>query len=57
MTEKSDPLENAISERVNGVLKTELLEEAYSSFEQAKEVLLLPLAPIIIFDHITALAI
>jgi Transposase and inactivated derivatives len=37
MTEKGDPLENAIAERVNGILKTELLEEAYSSFEQAKE--------------------
>lgn len=37
MTEKGDPLENPIAERVNGILKTELLEEAYYSFEQAKE--------------------
>lgn len=36
MTEKGDPLENAIAERVNGILKTELLEETYHSFEQAK---------------------
>ena len=37
MTEKGDPLENPIAERVNGILKTELLEENYHSFEQAKE--------------------
>jgi putative transposase len=37
MTEKGDPLENPIAERVNGILKTELLEEIYHSFEQAKE--------------------
>lgn len=37
MTEKGDPLENPIAERVNGILKTELLEEAYYSFEQAKQ--------------------
>lgn len=28
MTEKGDPLENPIAERVNGILKTELLEDA-----------------------------
>jgi len=37
MTENGDPLENPIAERVNGILKTELLQEAYRSFEQAKE--------------------
>lgn len=37
MTEKGDPLENPIAERVNGILKTELLEETYHSFEQAKQ--------------------
>lgn len=37
MTEKGDPLENPIAERVNGILKTELLEEVYHSFEQAKQ--------------------
>jgi len=35
MTEKSDPLENAIAERVNGILKQELLEKSYSSFTEA----------------------
>ena len=36
MTEKGDPLENAIAERVNGILKTELLEEIYPNFETAQ---------------------
>lgn len=35
MTEKSDPLENAIAERVNGILKQELLAKSYSSFTEA----------------------
>ena len=30
-------LENAIAERVNGILKSELLEEDYISFERAKD--------------------
>jgi transposase InsO family protein len=39
MSEKSDPLENAIAERVNGILKDELLEKRFDSFSQAhKEV-------------------
>lgn len=39
MTEKSDPLENAIAERVNGILKQELLAKRYGSFaEAAREV-------------------
>jgi len=37
MSEKSDPLENAIAERVNGILKQELLERRFTSFEEAKE--------------------
>ena len=37
MSEKSDPLENAIAERVNGILKQELLEKQFESFEVAKE--------------------
>ena len=37
MTENGDPLENAIAERVNGILKTELLEELFGSFKQAQE--------------------
>lgn len=36
MTESGDPLENAIAERVNGVLKEELLEEKYLNYEQAR---------------------
>jgi putative transposase len=35
MSERSDPLENAIAERVNGILKQELLEERFSSFPEA----------------------
>ena len=37
MTEKGDPYENAIAERVNGILKYEYaLKETFGSFEQAK---------------------
>ena len=36
MTENGDPLENALAERVNGILKQELLEEEFSSFETAQ---------------------
>jgi transposase InsO family protein len=31
MSEKGDPLENAIAERVNGILKDELLENGYTA--------------------------
>jgi transposase InsO family protein len=37
MTEKGDPLENAIAERVNGILKEELLQQKYADFETAKK--------------------
>ena len=36
MTENSDPLENAIAERVNGILKDELLEKRFENFTQAR---------------------
>jgi len=36
MTENGDPLENAIAERVNGILKQELLEEIFINFDQAQ---------------------
>lgn len=36
MTEKGDPLENAIAERVNGILKGELLEEVFKDYETAQ---------------------
>ena len=35
MSENSDPLENAIAERVNGILKDELLEKGYQSYTEA----------------------
>ena len=35
MSERSDPLENAIAERVNGILKDELLEKRFGSFREA----------------------
>jgi transposase InsO family protein len=37
MTEKGDPLENAIAERVNGILKQELLEEVFPDFSIASK--------------------
>ena len=36
MTENGDPLENAIAERVNGILKGELLEEVFPNLETAQ---------------------
>lgn len=36
MTENSDPYENAIAERVNGILKTELLQAKYPDAQTAK---------------------
>ncbi len=36
MTERSDPLENAIAERVNGILKQELLAKSFVSFSEAE---------------------
>ena len=38
MTEKGDPYENAVAERVNGILKSEWIdEECFESFQAAKE--------------------
>jgi putative transposase len=36
MTQSGNPRDNAIAERVNGILKQELLEDAYSSINQAQ---------------------
>lgn len=36
MTENGDPLENAIAERVNGILKDELLQAEYRDFDAAQ---------------------
>ena len=35
MTENGDPYENAIAERVNGILKTELISNFYSDADTA----------------------
>ena len=35
MTQSGDPLENAIAERVNGILKTELISSSYEDIKQA----------------------
>lgn len=37
MTQSGDPLENAIAERVNGILKDELLEKTYTNYQEAKQ--------------------
>jgi transposase InsO family protein len=37
MTQTGDPLENAIAERVNGILKQELLQSHYTDFNQAQK--------------------
>ncbi|MCJ8166039.1 integrase core domain-containing protein [Pontibacter sp. E15-1] len=36
MTQSGDPLENALAERVNGVLKQELLETVYADLAAAQ---------------------
>jgi putative transposase len=36
MTQSGDPLENALAERVNGILKDEFLAERYDKYDQAK---------------------
>lgn len=35
MTQSGDPLENAIAERVNGILKTELISSSYADIDKA----------------------
>ena len=37
MTQNGDPLENALAERVNGILKDELLEVSYSNIAEAQQ--------------------
>ena len=37
MTQSGDPRDNAIAERVNGILKQELFEKVYHGFKQAKQ--------------------
>jgi transposase InsO family protein len=37
MTQTGDPLENSLAERVNGILKDELLEKQYHNFKEAQQ--------------------
>ena len=37
MTENGDPLENALAERVNGILKSELLEDLFFDYNSAQQ--------------------
>jgi putative transposase len=37
MTQTGDPLENAVAERVNGIIKNELLKDRYPNFESAQK--------------------
>jgi transposase InsO family protein len=37
MTQSGDPRDNAIAERINGILKQELLERVYANFKTTKE--------------------
>lgn len=49
MTQSGDPLENALAERVNGILKDELLENQYLNFQQAQQAIA---AAISVYNHI-----
>ena len=44
MTQTGDPLDNALAERVNGILKDELLEEVYPDFELAQSAVALAIS-------------
>ena len=48
MTQSGDPLENALAERVNGILKDELLEEHYQNFQEAKKAVSIAIS---IYNH------
>jgi transposase InsO family protein len=37
MTQNGDPLENAIAERINGILKQELLEQVFTDYQLAQK--------------------
>lgn len=49
MSENSDPLENAIAERVNGILKDELLDAHFDSFAQAQSEIAMAVS---IYNHL-----
>lgn len=48
MTQSGDPLENALAERVNGILKDELLEDIYPDFAQSKKAVAVAIS---IYNH------
>lgn len=48
MTQNGDPLENALAERVNGILKGELMEECYTSLMEAQQAVTLA---VITYNH------
>ena len=48
MTQSGDPLENALAERVNGILKDELLETRYQNFHEAKKAVSIAIS---IYNH------
>lgn len=48
MTQSGDPLENALAERVNGILKDELLEKQYLHFQQAQQAISIAIS---IYNH------
>jgi len=48
MTQHSDPLENAIAERINGILKDELLETRFETFSQAQQAVAVAIS---IYNH------
>lgn len=48
MTQSGDPLENALAERVNGILKDELLEKQYLKFQQAQQAVAVAIS---IYNH------
>lgn len=49
MTQSGDPLENSLAERVNGILKDELLEKQYRNFGQAKQAIATAIS---VYNHI-----
>lgn len=48
MTENGDPLENAMAERVNGILKSELLEDVFATFDMAQQAVALAVS---VYNH------
>jgi transposase InsO family protein len=49
MTQSGDPLENSLAERVNGILKDELLEKQYRNFKEAQQAIATAIS---VYNHI-----